>query len=102
MISHDRLRSPSICFDLPRSQVRESGLETLRLSFRGCDAFADEVAELLVLGRRGGREQPRPEFAELARWIETMPPGDFERRQQAADAERHDSLEAARRAAEST
>ena len=48
MISHDRLRSPSICFDLPRSQVRESGLETLRLSFRGCDAFTDEVAERLA------------------------------------------------------
>lgn len=37
-----------------------------------------------ILGA-GGREQPRPEFAELARWIETMPPGDFERRQQAAE-----------------
>ena len=41
MISPDLRRSP-------RCQVRQSGLETLRLSFRGCDAFTDEVAELLV------------------------------------------------------
>jgi len=45
-------------------RVRQSGLETLRLSFRGCDAFTDEVAELLVDSLPPSLEEIQVEMAE--------------------------------------
>ena len=45
-------------------RVRKSGLETLRLSFRGCEAFTDDVAELLVDSLSTSLEEIQLEMAE--------------------------------------